>query len=321
MRMTSSLFSYFSSQSFMGDSSYVSLRSARPGQMDLPKISTSSYVFSTESALFSASSYVFSTESALFSASSYVSSTESTLFSASSYVSSTESTLFSASSYVSSTELTLFSASSYVSSTESALFLATMAPFSSLFVISLRGLSCEELRFDFEIPSTFMSRYSDSLVQACSGELHVLLHKSDTLLDISMLIDCVVDLKCDRTLRSFSERLQIKKQLWAKYSDHLPSSNKELIILPHSCETLCLDQDVYDYISLSIPIRRLHPDYRKEEEEQSSIANDLIYSTLSSSSSTLSTIDSPWQSLRNLHTTKDPKHGTSEAKNLKNKKR
>ena len=165
------------------------------------------------------------------------------------------------------------------------------------------------LDFSFQISPNFFVRYPSASFTHCSGDLGVKLKKIHTLVELSMLIQCQIRLTCDRTLRAFSENLTISKQMWLTWKENVPKEqNDEFLVLSPQAESLSLDQSVYDYIALAIPMQRLHPDCRKKEPKQ---AEDYLYSTKDDQNPPQE--EGPWEPLRRLDIKNTQPYGTSKA--------
>ena len=72
--------------------------------------------------------------------------------------------------------------------------------------------------------------------------------------------------------------------------------NDDLIVLPYATDTLCLDQHVYDYISLAVPMQRLHPTCRTAVDNAQT--DKPVYSTSPIPADTFTS--SPWKGLEKL---------------------
>ncbi len=85
-----------------------------------------------------------------------------------------------------------------------------------------------------------------------------------------------VELTCDRSLEVFDEPIHIFEKFIYKYGDRHEEITDELEMIPHGTATINIAQHIYDFIAVSIPMKRLHPRFRDEEIEEDGL---LLYST------------------------------------------
>lgn len=177
------------------------------------------------------------------------------------------------------------------------------------FVLPVATLSEGTHAFHFPIPKAFFSERPEALLQDCVGALQIRLQKTSTLVELWLKISCEVGLCCDRTLRPFKEKLHIEKKLWLKWAEKAGPIDEEMIVLPYGKHSLCLDSHIYDYISLALPMKRLHPECRTETTPQADV---LLYSTQHQTTPSASkAIDARWRTLQTLETQNHTNHGTS----------
>ena len=160
---------------------------------------------------------------------------------------------------------------------------------SSVFYIRILHLHEGLHSYDFTIPKNFLASFSLSSPKACAGHVQVTLHKVSSTLHLKFSIHCYVTLRCDRTLREFDESLDISKELIVKEGEKEELIGDDMLTIPKHSTGIALDQHLYDYICLSLPMQRLHPDCRDEQP--------FVYS---SSSTHLSSSKDVWKELNTL---------------------
>lgn len=152
------------------------------------------------------------------------------------------------------------------------------------FDIDIIKLSNSVHEFQFNIDSSFFAEFEDSLIQKGNLKAKVILEKSSTLIQATFEIDGVVELICDRSLEPFDLEISITEPLIFKYGEEYSELTEEIITIPRDLPTLNVSQYIYEFIGLAVPMKKLHPKFRSEddwedEEEEDESDSILIYST------------------------------------------
>jgi len=111
----------------------------------------------------------------------------------------------------------------------------------------------------YNLGATFFELFENSLLE--KGELTVTVKVDRKRSNIQLLfsITGAVELICDRSLETFAYPVNIEKEM----SFRLGHENKELITelytLEHKTATINIAQHIYDFVSLEVPMKKLHP--------------------------------------------------------------
>lgn len=119
-------------------------------------------------------------------------------------------------------------------------FFVTLQPF----VVRLIGLAVGTSRMEWSAGREFFERFGNSEILEAGLRVTATLRNHGLTLDVSCEIEGSVTVACDRCL----EDLQLPVE-----------TSFEETFTPDSDE-LDLSQDVYDYVCISLPLRRVHPD-------------------------------------------------------------
>ena len=130
----------------------------------------------------------------------------------------------------------------------------------SEYTLPFSGLSEGKHQFDFTVNDRFFAEFETSEVE--KGELRVLveLEKRSTYLSLSFSISGVVELICDRCLENFIFPVESHRKLLVKFSEKPVEDEAELIYLHPNDFQVEIAQYIYEFVILSLPIRRVHPD-------------------------------------------------------------
>lgn len=183
-----------------------------------------------------------------------------------------------------------------------------------LYKINLFSLSNKSHQFDFKIEDTFFSCFEDSLIE--KGELQVIaiLDKSETMIQCTFHIKGAVVLTCDRSLENFDFSIDSEEKIIYKYADEYEEVSEDLIHIPHKRQQLNIAQALYELISIQVPMKKIHPKFVTENEDEfdDEEEDELIYSSnpieleedIEAESNNDKDIDPRWKDLLNLKSKK-----------------
>ncbi len=147
----------------------------------------------------------------------------------------------------------------------------------SKYDIHIHGLEEKSYEYDFEGSDEFFREFEQDLIESGSFRVAVLLDKTISTIRLTIHITGTIKLICDRSLEEFDEPLSITEKYIYKYGDRREVISDEIEIIPFGTPKINISQHIFDFISLSVPMKKLHPRFRNEtgNEEEDGI---LIYS-------------------------------------------
>lgn len=160
--------------------------------------------------------------------------------------------------------------------------------------VNIIGLSNKAHTFDFTIDDRFFAQYGSEILQGGDFEAKVVLDKHETFIDADFMIKGNAKLVCDRCLEPFDEPVKVHKKIMFKYGPEPAEISDEIIIITRDQDQLELGQYMYEFISLEIPIKKLHPKFRDEEEDNSE--GKIVYKSKDDNTD----IDPRWEKLKKL---------------------
>lgn len=169
----------------------------------------------------------------------------------------------------------------------------------SKYRIVYQGLSVGLHEFDFEIDNVFFESLEYSDIKKGKLKTKVLLHKKTTFLELDFQIDGFVELTCDRCLDEYNQSIHYEGKLFVKFSEKEHELAENVICLLPSENELDLSHYIYESISLSIPLKRVHP----EDENGDVTCNPEMLEKLNyykAEEPADEKIDSRWEELKKL---------------------
>ena len=162
------------------------------------------------------------------------------------------------------------------------------------FVILFRGLAQGKHDFVFDVDNEFFDGFEGSEISIGKVFVSVGLSKTVNLLELDFSLKGSVTVMCDRCLDEFEMPIEYQTKLFVKFGDISEEQDDEVIILSQADGELDIKQHIYEYIHLSLPYKRVHPD-----KQGKSTCNKEMLKKLSEYSIREHT-ETPWDDLKNL---------------------
>ena len=131
---------------------------------------------------------------------------------------------------------------------------------SGTYGIPIAGLKAGRHTFDYEIGDEFFEQFEGSEVREGNLAAVVEADKRTTHVDLSVRITGAVRLCCDRCLEMFSYPIDCTNRILVKFGKNADVDDPDIIMLPADQPELDLLQHLYEFILLSVPIKRVHPE-------------------------------------------------------------
>ncbi|MGV3601990.1 MAG: YceD family protein [Dyadobacter fermentans] len=137
----------------------------------------------------------------------------------------------------------------------------------SKYNIDIYGLEDKQYDYDMESGDAFFEEMEQDLIEHGQFKTHVTLSKSATMIQLRFHTEGSVTLTCDRTLEPFEEPIDSDERIILKFGDHNEGLTEEIEIISRNTNRINVARYVFDFIALSLPVKKLHPSLRTEEDE------------------------------------------------------
>ena len=130
-------------------------------------------------------------------------------------------------------------------------------------VIPIKGLPLGESSFRFEIGEPFFQAFENGQIKDADCSVKVSVVRHQTLLDIVCEIGGYVVVECDRCLEDLTLKVDVAPHLTVGFGTvdvEDEAAEDDIQVVDPSESELSLDQFVYDYICLSLPLVKVHPE-------------------------------------------------------------
>jgi len=128
------------------------------------------------------------------------------------------------------------------------------------FKIPFKGLCLGTHFFDWEIDKKFFEAIENPDVLDCSVVIKLELEKQERMMILDFTISGFLKVSCDRCLEAFNLPVKIQEKYFIKFGEEYKEESESILVIPESEYQVDLSELVFDYISLSIPIKKIHPD-------------------------------------------------------------
>ena len=173
--------------------------------------------------------------------------------------------------------------------------------------IHIAGLENKRYTYDFVSDDAFFAALEQQLIAKGNVQTQLTLDKSETMLRLDFHITGAVEQICDRSLDEYDQPVDTRQTMLLKFSDRNEELSDEIELIERNTATINVARYIFEFIGLSLPMKRLHPRFQAEDEEDDDESNvKLIYSSgpavddEEEGNGDQSAIDPRWAALRKL---------------------
>jgi len=130
------------------------------------------------------------------------------------------------------------------------------------YIIDYKTLESGTYEFDYHIDKDFFAMFDEPMAQDGDANVHATMKVSSAGLSIRLDISGTLQVECDRCLETFDMPIDTSYDLVVKYGDKTTPHDEadDVITIGADDDFLDLSQHIYEYVVLSLPARRVHPD-------------------------------------------------------------
>lgn len=164
--------------------------------------------------------------------------------------------------------------------------------------VNIIGLSNKIHHFDYEVGDAFFGQYGKDLLSEGVFKVAVSIDKHETFLEVKFHIKGTAKLICDRSLDPFDYPVDTHKLVIFKYGEEDKEISDEMMVIHRDTVSLELGQYIYEFIGLTLPMKRLHPRFQDEKTESE---ETFVYSSSTDDADKKEEeIDPRWEKLKKL---------------------
>jgi uncharacterized protein len=160
--------------------------------------------------------------------------------------------------------------------------------------IDISKLNLGQHDFHFQIEDKFFELFDYSLIDHGSLSVELVLDIKTSFMALTFSIKGYIKLICDRSLDSFDFDLETENEIVLKYGEEAQELSDEVEMVPFNSQFINIARYVYEFVSVAIPLKKLHPRYADEPVE-----DQIIFSSQEDDIEK-SDIDPRWSELKKL---------------------
>jgi uncharacterized protein len=134
--------------------------------------------------------------------------------------------------------------------------------------VNIQGLSNKIHLFEFPLGEPFFRKYDTGLVSEGSLSAQVTLDKHETFMEARFQISGSIKLVCDRSLDTFDYPLKTDQLIVFKFGHEDAEISEDVLMIQYNTESLELGQLMYEFIGLAVPMKKLHPRFKQDDDEE-----------------------------------------------------
>ena len=173
----------------------------------------------------------------------------------------------------------------------------------SPYIINLARLADKTHHFAFDLDRSFFEQFDQELIP--DGQVHadVTLTKTERLITVDFDLHGTVRQVCDRSLDDYDQEINAQEQLLIRFGDENLELDDNVLQITPDTQTLPLTQHLFDYIGLALPMKKLHPRFQNEPDDEPDAKTKLIFTTRGENpgDDDEDDTDPRWNALRNLN--------------------
>ena len=127
-------------------------------------------------------------------------------------------------------------------------------------IVQFSGLKPGKYEYDYTLDNTFFEEFENDELREGSVDFRVVLDKKERMLMFTFSFSGIVKSICDRCLGDLDVPVEGENTLCVKFSDTETSDNEDVVILPETAYKIDLAQWMYEYVAVSLPMHRVHPE-------------------------------------------------------------
>jgi len=130
----------------------------------------------------------------------------------------------------------------------------------SEYIIPFSSYSNGLHKFEFELVDAFFGLFPESGIQKADVLVKVEMIRQERQLEFSFTLNGRVMLPCDRCLEEYEQPVSSEFNLYGKFGNGNNEDEFDVVWLPNEAYQIDLMHYLYEYVILSLPMRRVHPD-------------------------------------------------------------
>lgn len=126
--------------------------------------------------------------------------------------------------------------------------------------IQFSGLKSGKYEYNYALDSSFFLQFENEELRDGNVDFAVNLERNERLLLINFTFHGIVKSTCDRCLGEIEIPVEGEQTLYVKFSDTETTEDENVVFLPEDAYQIDLAQWMYEYVAVSLPMQKIHPE-------------------------------------------------------------
>lgn len=135
-----------------------------------------------------------------------------------------------------------------------------MKKLSNPYLISFAGLKIGEYKYEYIIDDTFFKQREYSEIQHARIDTKVTFTKETNLLVFDIKMEGTINVMCDRCGDNFDFPVWGENKFVVSLTNDRFENEVDILSIPIDSSEIDISQYLYEYVSILLPQRRIHPD-------------------------------------------------------------
>lgn len=173
----------------------------------------------------------------------------------------------------------------------------------SQYDINIARLADKTHHFAFDLDRSFFELFDQELIPDGNVHADITLTKTERLITVDFDLQGTVRQICDRSLDDYDQEIDAQEQLLVRFGEQAQELDDNVLQITPDTQTLPLAQHLFDYIGLALPMKKLHPRFQNEPDENPDADATLIFTTRKEGEDDADDDDTDprWNALKNLN--------------------
>lgn len=128
------------------------------------------------------------------------------------------------------------------------------------FIVPFIGLSLGKHHYEYDIDDSFFQDFEYSEIKQGNLKVNLVVDKQSNMLILDFAIEGFVNVMCDRCLDNFDMDISTNQRLFIKFGEETREETDQVIVFSSNEYEIDVSQYIYEYIVLSLPHKRIHPE-------------------------------------------------------------
>ena len=168
------------------------------------------------------------------------------------------------------------------------------------YIIPFKGLRLGEHEFDWDLDKKFFEENENPDILDCQLKVSLLLDKKERMMELNFCISGSLTVACDRCLGPLDLSVKLDENYYIKLGLERAEESEEVLIIPESEYQIDVSLLIFDYVSLSIPMKKVH----KDDKHGNPTCDMEMLNRLKDFNNT-ETTDPRWDALKNINLEND----------------